>query len=393
MIFGQLGDDTIQGDGSIDDRPASRGVRATRPATSCSTRRSRRRPTATTTSRATAATTSSSATSARTTSSAAARACSRLIDDGAAARRRRPHLRRRRHRRRPQRRRPPVARPRRRHDRRRQRQHLPARDASSRRRDAPTAPSTTTTTAPRQASGSSRGPSRLLDYTPGGPDFAPSRRSTSDVGGADEIHGESGDDFIYGGGGQRRRSSATPGRRPDRRLGPRLDLRRHRRRRHPRRRRPHLHQPQRQHRAAERRDHREHRRSRVATPGRAQVAILIPTGQLNKSVDLTPFAVGWTTSANPLNPIGVRQRRALRRLGRRLHPRRVRRRRDLGCRGAGDVVLGDVRTRGGRGTGWDRRRRDAAGTGRSTTARCSASTRPRGSSPSTTSTTRCARSS
>ncbi|HEX2136568.1 MAG TPA: hypothetical protein VHG30_11795, partial [Microvirga sp.] len=36
----------------------------------------------------------------------------------------------------------------------------------------------------------------LLDYTPGGPDF--STAASADAGAADEIHGESGDDFIYG---------------------------------------------------------------------------------------------------------------------------------------------------------------------------------------------------
>jgi Ca2+-binding RTX toxin-like protein len=37
---------------------------------------------------------------------------------------------------------------------------------------------------------------QLLDYTPGGPDY--SGAALSDIGDADEIHGESGDDFIYG---------------------------------------------------------------------------------------------------------------------------------------------------------------------------------------------------
>ncbi len=37
----------------------------------------------------------------------------------------------------------------------------------------------------------------LLDYTPGGPDFNPAG-AASDIGAADEIHGESGDDAIYG---------------------------------------------------------------------------------------------------------------------------------------------------------------------------------------------------
>jgi Ca2+-binding RTX toxin-like protein len=38
---------------------------------------------------------------------------------------------------------------------------------------------------------------RLLDYTPGGPDYNATGAAT-DIGAADEIHGESGDDFIYG---------------------------------------------------------------------------------------------------------------------------------------------------------------------------------------------------
>jgi Ca2+-binding RTX toxin-like protein len=39
----------------------------------------------------------------------------------------------------------------------------------------------------------------LIDYTPGGPDYKAS--ASADIGAADEIHGESGDDFIYGGKG------------------------------------------------------------------------------------------------------------------------------------------------------------------------------------------------
>jgi Ca2+-binding RTX toxin-like protein len=44
----------------------------------------------------------------------------------------------------------------------------------------------------------------LLDYTPGGPDFEPNKFDDQhaeyepDIGAADEIHGESGDDFVYG---------------------------------------------------------------------------------------------------------------------------------------------------------------------------------------------------
>jgi len=40
---------------------------------------------------------------------------------------------------------------------------------------------------------------QLIDYTPGGPDFAGATlEALGDIGGNDEIHGESGDDFIYG---------------------------------------------------------------------------------------------------------------------------------------------------------------------------------------------------
>ena len=44
----------------------------------------------------------------------------------------------------------------------------------------------------------------LLDYTPGGPDYRPdifdpeNPNYNPDIGQADKIHGESGDDFIYG---------------------------------------------------------------------------------------------------------------------------------------------------------------------------------------------------
>ena len=57
----------------------------------------------------------------------------------------------------------------------------------------------------------------LLDYTPGGPDFKPSLTqagstaacingvaATNDIGGADEVHGESGDDTVYTGCGDDR---------------------------------------------------------------------------------------------------------------------------------------------------------------------------------------------
>ena len=38
---------------------------------------------------------------------------------------------------------------------------------------------------------------QLLDYTPGGPDKDPAAKA-GDIGAGDEIHGESGDDFVYG---------------------------------------------------------------------------------------------------------------------------------------------------------------------------------------------------
>ncbi|WP_157100266.1 hypothetical protein [Rhodoplanes sp. Z2-YC6860] len=41
---------------------------------------------------------------------------------------------------------------------------------------------------------------QLIDYTPGGPDYN-AAAAAKDIGAADEIHGESGDDFIYGGVG------------------------------------------------------------------------------------------------------------------------------------------------------------------------------------------------
>ena len=85
MIFGQLGNDVIQGDGGIEGAFAAiahAGASRTPDGATGTVsdlvgdltwcRRSRRRPTARTTSKAAAATTSSSAAWARTTSSAAA---------------------------------------------------------------------------------------------------------------------------------------------------------------------------------------------------------------------------------------------------------------------------------------------------------------------------------
>ena len=102
-------------------------------------------------------------------------------------------------------------------------------------------------------SGSWSAASTLLDYTPGGPTSGPTcsappaarcrpgrrhrRRATRCTARPATTRSTpaAGNDVAL----RRRR-----GRRPDRRLGQRLDLRRHRPGRHPRRRRPHLHQPQ-----------------------------------------------------------------------------------------------------------------------------------------------------
>ena len=100
---------------------------------------------------------------------------------------------------------------------------------------------------PRQRS--SRARSSCSTTRRAAPTSTPARAAT-DIGAADEIHGESGDDFVYGDGRQRRPLRRRPGRRHRRRLRHRLDLRRHRRRRHPRRRRPHLRQPQQRHSAS-----------------------------------------------------------------------------------------------------------------------------------------------
>ena len=146
----------------------------------------------------------------------------------------------------------------------------------------------------------------LLDYTPGGPDREPGvfplmnqnlsathGRMTVDVWGADEVHGEAGDDTVYVGGGNdvvfgdagdddviggwghdwisggtgqdgvlgddgrifTRRNSTTSGE-------PLYGL------------------------AALAQVSQE-----ITTPGRIQVAVINPAGQLNKTVDLTPFAL------------------------------------------------------------------------------------------------------
>ena len=132
--------------------------------------------------------------------------------------------------------------------------------------------------------------------------------AANDIGAADEIHGESGDDFIYGMAG----NDVLFGEGQDDDLiggyGQRLDLRRHRRGRRPRRRRPHLHQPQ-QARAASRstaspRSWRraERRRHRHAGQRCSRRRHQRRPAQLKKTVNLTPFNVDPTdaTATSPL---------------------------------------------------------------------------------------------
>ncbi len=129
----------------------------------------------------------------------------------------------------------------------------------------------------------------LLDYTPGGPDFAPASL-TGDVWGADEIHGESGDDTVYGGGGSDvvfgdagdddliggwGHDWISGGTGIDGILGDDGRI------------------------FTSRNGQTEVLNGvttasvqvEITTPGRVQVAILFPTGKLTKRVDLTPFAV------------------------------------------------------------------------------------------------------
>ncbi|NMM32681.1 MAG: hypothetical protein HHJ13_01515 [Phycicoccus sp.] len=138
----------------------------------------------------------------------------------------------------------------------------------------------------------------LLDYTPGGPDWP---TYAGDVYGHDEIHGESGDDTVYTGGGNDvifgdagdddliggwGHDWISGGTGVDGILGDdgRIFTSRNG-----------LTEPLNGVTAA-------NAQVEIATPGRVQVGILFPTGKLNKTVDLTPFAADgdW---ANPLNEI------------------------------------------------------------------------------------------
>ncbi|HEX5857107.1 MAG TPA: hypothetical protein VFY91_03265, partial [Microbacterium sp.] len=129
----------------------------------------------------------------------------------------------------------------------------------------------------------------LLDYTPGGPDFA-SSALTGDVIGNDEVHGESGDDTVYAGGGNDvvfgdagdddliggwGHDWISGGTGVDGILGDDGRI------------------------FTSRNGSTEplngvtavNVQVEIATPGRVQVAVLYPAGRLNKRVDLTPFAV------------------------------------------------------------------------------------------------------
>ena len=138
---------------------------------------------------------------------------------------------------------------------------------------------------------------QLLDYTPGGPDLV-AGSLTGDVYGADEIHGEAGDDTVYAGAGNDvvfgdagdddliggwGHDWISGGTGIDGILGDDGRI------------------------FTSRNGSTEALNGvtvatvsvEISTPGRVQVAILFPNGQLNKRVDLTPFAV----NGNPLDPL------------------------------------------------------------------------------------------
>ncbi len=195
----------------------------------------------------------------------------------------------------------------------------------------------------------------LLDYTPGGPDVD-ANALTGDVVGNDEVHGESGDDTVYTGGGNDVVfgdagdddliggwghdwiSGGTgidgilgdDGRIFTSRNGSTEPLNGVTHREHP---------------AG---DHH-------AGPG---------AGRDHQPDRAAEQAGGPHTVRGERRLRGhalrgaVRERRDLRRLGRRLHARRLRRRRDLRCRGARHLLRAHVRRRHRRAAGGHRRRRD-----------------------------------
>ena len=137
----------------------------------------------------------------------------------------------------------------------------------------------------------------LLDYTPGGPDH-PDFGDIREIFGADEIHGESGDDTVYAGAGDDvlfgdagdddliggwGHDWISGGTGVDGILGDdgRIFTSRNGQT-----------EPLNGIRTVD-------AQAEIATPGRVQVAILFPTGQLTKRVDMTPFAV----DGDPLNPL------------------------------------------------------------------------------------------
>jgi len=143
----------------------------------------------------------------------------------------------------------------------------------------------------------------LLDYTPGGPDYRPdlfpgmtqeraagSGSAAHDVWGVDEVHGESGDDTVYSGGGNDiifgdagdddliggwGHDWISGGSGEDGILGDDGRI------------------------LTSRNGSTEplnavttaSTQTEITTPGRIQVAVVYPTGRLNKTVDLTPFAL------------------------------------------------------------------------------------------------------
>jgi Ca2+-binding RTX toxin-like protein len=134
---------------------------------------------------------------------------------------------------------------------------------------------------------------QLLDYTPGGPDFDPAALA-GDVVGNDEVHGESGDDTVYVGGGNDvvfgdagdddliggwGHDWISGGTGVDGILGDDGRI------------------------FTSRNGSTEplngvtviNGQVEIASPGRAQVSILFPINKLNKRVDLTPFAVNDET--------------------------------------------------------------------------------------------------
>ena len=194
----------------------------------------------------------------------------------------------------------------------------------------------------------------LLDYVPGGADFRPDcfgvpgapvapagslpcQADDASHGGADEVHGEDGDDWVYGGRGERPAVRRRRRRRHDRRLGPRLDLRRQRPGRPARRRRADLHQPQWHRRAAVRRrrdDAVEHRHAgqRADRDDQRRPASSTRRSTSRRSTCARTAPAPTTRCSDPKFANDV----IFGGLGSRLPARRLGRRRDLRRRGAAE---------------------------------------------------------